>query len=179
LGIPGVGQEAIRTTVSFGRDANGNLRPVAGVRRTINNSEMTDVPDRRGWLNEPLASYPAVPPFPQLTNFERRALDVIAEGFGSDASEFKRQIDACRVVDRVNTIVGFYTRTVVDKAAARPLTITYKGAHFEVPGTRYGMMVLLWSDDGYLSTIEATTYGEDDMGGQDLVNLDFISFQLT
>ncbi|WP_158915746.1 hypothetical protein [Caulobacter sp. S45] len=140
---------------------------------------MIDLPDRRGWLSEPLASSPAVPPFPQLTNFERRALSAIAEGFGSDASDFRRQIDACRVVDRVNTTVGFYTRTTVDKAVAQPLTITHKGAHFEVPGTRYGMMVVLWGDGGYLSTIEATTYGEDDLGGQDLVDLDFISFKLT
>jgi hypothetical protein len=140
---------------------------------------MIDLPDRSGWLSGPLVSYPPVPPFPQFTNFERRALEVMAELFGPDASEFRRQIDACRVVDRVNTVVGFYTRTVVDKAAARPLTITYKGAHFEVPGTRYGMTVLLWDDDGYLSTIEATTYGEDDLGGQDLVDLNFVSFQLT
>ena len=157
----------------------GGSRPVADVRHTVNNSQMTEIPDRSGWLNEPLASYPPVPPFPQLTTFERRALDVIAEAFGPDASEFRRQIDACRVVDRVNTIVGFYTRTEMDKTAARCLAVTRKGAHFEVPGTRYGMMVILWGDEGYLSTIEGTTYGEDDLGGQDLVDLDFVRSQLT
>ena len=141
---------------------------------------MSDVPDRTGWLNEPLASYPAVGPFPQFTTFERRALDVIAQRFGSDESEFRRQIDSGRVVDQVNTIVGFYTRIEVDKTASRPLAIAHKGGHFEVPGTRYGMVVILWDDDdGYLSTIEAVTYGDDDLGGQDLAHLDFVSFQLT
>lgn len=143
---------------------------------------MVDIPDRTGWLNEPLAGYPAVPPFPQLTTFERRALDVIADCFGPDAEEFKRQIEACQVVDRVNTVVGFYTRTVVDRSAARPLPIRKGGAHFEVPGTRlgWGMTVILWDDDdGYLSTIEGVTYGEDDLNGQELLDLDFVSFQLT
>lgn len=139
---------------------------------------MIDLSNRREWLSGPLSSAPAVAPFPQLTNFERRALSAIAEGFGLEASEFRRQIDACRVVDRVNTIVGFYTRTTVDRAAAMPLAITHRSAHFEVPETRYGMMVVLWGDDGYLSTIEGTTYGEDDLGGQNLVDLDFVSFQL-
>ena len=157
----------------------GGSRPVADIRCTMINRAMTEFPDRSGWFVESLVTYPPVPPFPELTTFERRALDVIAEAFGPDASEFRRQIDACRVVDRVNTIVGFYTRTEVDKAAARPLTITHKGAHFEVPGTRYGMIVILWGDEGYLSTIEGTTYGEDDLGGQDLVDLDFVSSQLT
>lgn len=139
---------------------------------------MINLPNRREWLSGSLSSAPAVTPFPQLTNFERRALNAIAEGFGPDASDFRRQIDACRVVDRVNTIVGFYTRTVVDRAVTLPLTITHRSAHFEVPGTRYGMMIVLWGDDGYLSTIEGTTYGDDDLGGKYLVDLDFVNFQL-
>ncbi len=53
------------------------------------------------------------------------------------------------------------------------------GSCFDADAHRYGMMVLLWDDDGYLSTIEATTYGEDDLGGQELTALDFTSFQLT
>lgn len=55
----------------------------------------------------------------------------------------------------------------------------HKGAHFDVLGTHYGMSVTLWDDDGYLSTIEGVTYGEDDIGGQDLVDLDFTGFQLS
>jgi hypothetical protein len=136
------------------------------------------VPDRSGWLDEPLASYPPFPPFPE-TRFERRALDVIADDFGAEAEDFRRQIAACRVVDRVNTIVGFYTRIVVDRATTRPLSITHKGDHFEVPGTRWGLLVILWDEDGYLSDIEGVTYGEDDLGGQALADLDFISFQLS
>ncbi|MEO9131352.1 MAG: hypothetical protein ABI240_09100 [Sphingomonas sp.] len=140
---------------------------------------MISIPDRRGWLEEPLASYPPVPPFPQLTNFERRAMAAIAGVFGADAQEFMRQIEASRVTDRVNTVVGFYTRIQSDKAAARPLAIMHKGAHFDVKGTRYGMLVTLWEDDGYLSEIEGVTYGDDDLGGQDLIDLDFTSFQFT
>jgi hypothetical protein len=86
---------------------------------------------------------------------------------------------ASRVVDRVNTNVGFYTRIVVDREAARPLPIKQTGAHFEVPGTRYGMMMALWDEDGYLSHIEGVTYGDDDLGGEGLADLDFVSFQLT
>lgn len=139
---------------------------------------MADTPDRIGWLEESLASYPPVPPFPQLTHFERRTLDVLAGLFGTDADEFRRQIAASRVTDRVDTVVGFYTRIEVDRAASDPLPITHKGAHFDVPGTRYGMSVILWDEDGYLSTIEGATYGEDDMGGKELTDLDFTGFQL-
>jgi hypothetical protein len=78
----------------------------------------------------------------------------------------------------VNTVVGFYTRITVNKGLARPLAIQHKGAHFDVLGTRHGMIVVLWEEDGYLETIEATTYGDDDLGGQDLTDLDFVSFQL-
>ena len=137
------------------------------------------VPDRTGWLTEPLASYPAVPPFPEMTRFERRALDVIAEQFGAEADEFRRQIAASLVIDRVNTIVGFYTRIQVNRETTRPLPIMHKGAHFDVPGTRYGLLVLLWDEGGYLSDIEGVTYGDDDLGGQALTDLDFVGFQLT
>jgi hypothetical protein len=140
---------------------------------------MSDVPAREGRLDEPSAGYPPVPPFPQFTNFERRALEVIASTFGAHADEFRQQILASRVTDRVNTVVGFYTHIDVDRSASGPLPITHKGAHFDVPGTRHGMWVVLWDDDGYLSTIEGVTYGvDDDMGGQDLVDLDFTGFQL-
>lgn len=105
-------------------------------------------------------------------------MEVLSAHFGSDAEAFRRQIEAARVMDRVDTIVGFYTRVVVDRTAARPLSMNKVGAHFEVPGIEYGMLVLLWEDDGYLSQIEGVTYQED-LGGQALVDLDFVSFQLT
>lgn len=140
---------------------------------------MPDVPDRSGWVDEPLASLPAIPPFPALTNFERRTLSVIAKLFGPDEATFLTQVEAARVTDRINTVVGFYTRIAMDRATVAALPITHKGAHFEVPGTRYGMLVTLWDDDGYLTQIEGVTYGEDDMGGQELANLDFTSFQLS
>lgn len=130
-------------------------------------------------MREPLASLPAIPPFPELTNFERRTLSVIAKLFGPDEPAFLQQVEAAKVVDRINTVVGFYTRISMDRAALTALQITHKGAHFEVPGTRYGMLVTLWDEDGYLSEIEGVTYGEDDMGGQELTDLDFTNFQLS
>jgi hypothetical protein len=140
---------------------------------------MSDVPDRSGWVDEPLASLPAIPPFPALTNFERRTLYVIAKLFGPEEATFLQQVEAARVTDRINTVVGFYTRIAMDRATVTALPITHKGVHFEVPGTRYGMLVTLWDDDGYLAEIEGVTYGEDDMGGQELADLDFTSFQLS
>lgn len=125
-----------------------------------------------------LATYPAVPPFPEFTSFERKALEVISAHFGSDIDAFRRQIEAARVIDRVNTVVGFYTRVVVDRTATRPLSMNKMGAHFEVPGVEAGVLVMLWEDDGYLSQIEGVTYGGEDLG-QDLVDLDFTSSQLT
>jgi len=130
-------------------------------------------------MDEPLASLPAIPPFPELTKFERRTLSVIAKLFGPDEAAFLKQVDAARVTDRIDTAVGFYTRIAMDRATVAALEITHKGAHFEVPGTRYGMLVTLRDDDGYLADIEGVTYGEDDMGGQKLTDLDFTSFQLS
>lgn len=130
-------------------------------------------------MDEPLASLSAIPPFPALTNFERRTLAVIAQLFGPDEAMFLQQVEAARVTDRINTVVGFYTRIAMDRTTVTALPMTHKGAHFEVPGTRYGMMVTLWDDDGYLADIEGVTYGDDDMGGQELADLDFTSFQLS
>ena len=130
-------------------------------------------------MDEPLASRPAIPLFPTLTNFERRTLTVIAKLFGPDETTFLQQVEAARVTDRINTVVGFYTRIAMDRSAVIALPITRKGAHFEVPGIRYGMLVTLWDDDGYLADIEGVTYRDDDLGGQDLADLDFTSFQLS
>ncbi|HEY9219429.1 MAG TPA: hypothetical protein VIO94_15385 [Phenylobacterium sp.] len=105
-------------------------------------------------------------------------MDAIAEGSVPDAQAFRSQIEACVVIDRVNTVVGFVTRTVIDRAAAAPLDFAHRSAHFEVRGTRYGMSVTLWAEEGFLSSIEGITYGEDDLGGQALADLDFDGFQL-
>lgn len=92
---------------------------------------------------------------------------------------FLQQVEAARVTDRIDTAVGFYTRIAMDRETVTALPITHKGAHFEVPGTRYGMLIILWDDDGCLAEIEGVTYGDDDMGGQKLADLDFTSFQLS
>lgn len=118
------------------------------------------LPDRTDWLREPLASYPAEPPFPEFTEFEQLALRDVAAVFGDQANAFLEQIAAARVVDRVNTKVGFYTRVAVDRAACQPLQIRTKGAHFDVDGLAHPLGMVLWENDGYLSTIEGYTYEE-------------------
>lgn len=140
---------------------------------------MLEIPDRSGWLSEPLASAPPVPPFPELTDLESRALEIIAGSLGPVADDFRRQVKACQVTDRVDTKVGFYTRIVVDRTVAPPFaTAWHVGVHLEVKGTRYGMAFMPRDEDGYLATIEGVTYGEDDLAGQDLAALEFGGYQL-
>jgi hypothetical protein len=130
---------------------------------------------RDGWVTGPLASLPACPPFPEFTDFERKALDVIAECFGSDADKFLRQVDASEVIDRINTIHGFYTRVRADRSACEPLPITDSGGHFEVADIEHGVGVILWGEDGYLDQIEGFGYGADVFAGKDLSKLKFVS----
>lgn len=122
-----------------------------------------------------LATLPACPPFPSFTDFELRALDSIASMFGDAEDEFRKQVAASTVTDRINTIVGFYTRVVVDRSACRPLPIQSKGGHFEVDGVEHGVGVVLWEEDGYLETIEGFTYDDDPLRGRELSDLKFIA----
>jgi hypothetical protein len=126
-------------------------------------------------MNEPLASSPAVPPFPEFTDFERKALDVIARSFGDDAKKFLRQVEASEVIDRINTIHGFYTLVKVDRSACEALHVGQKGGgHFEVEGIRYGLGVITWFEDGYLKELEGFGY-DDVLDGKNLSELNFIS----
>ncbi|CAN5509390.1 hypothetical protein BH10PSE4_BH10PSE4_28460 [soil metagenome] len=122
-----------------------------------------------------LAASPPCPPFPAFTALELRALDCLAPMFGDDEAEFRRQVSAGEVVDRINTIVGFYTRVVVDRSLCRPLPIRFKGGHFEVGGIEHGMGVVLWDDDGYLETVKGFTYDDDPLLGRDLAELQFVA----
>jgi hypothetical protein len=135
----------------------------------------SELPNRHGWMTGELAASPACPPFPSFTDFEVRALDCIAAMFGADADEFRRQVNASTVVDRINTIVGFYTRVVVDRSTCRPLSVRLKGGHFEVAGIELGMGVVLWDEGGYLETIEGFTYDDDPLEGRDLADLQFVA----
>lgn len=134
-----------------------------------------EIPDRSGWLNEPLSSYPPVPPFPELTTFEARALDCLAEMLGSQADEFRKQATAYRVLDRVNTIVGFYTRVTVDRSVCSPLPILKLGGRFDVAGIEHGLGVILWGDEGYVETIEGYTYDDNALADRDLADLKFVA----
>ncbi len=131
-------------------------------------------PDRDGWVSGALANLPPSPPFPAFTDFERKSLDCIAALFEQDEGAFRDQIAAAKVVDRINTIVGFYTRVEVDRAMCRPLEISYKGAHFEVKGVEHGLGVVLWGADGFLDTIEGFTYTDDPLKNVDLSGLHFV-----
>ena len=53
---------------------------------------MVDLPDRSGWLTGALAASPPVPPFPDLTVFERRALAVLGALFGMERVAFAEQV---------------------------------------------------------------------------------------
>ncbi|PZQ54035.1 MAG: hypothetical protein DI570_23400 [Phenylobacterium zucineum] len=113
------------------------------------------------------------PPLPELTNFERQALRDIAALFESEADDFLGQVASARVVDRVNTGVGFYTRVIVDRSLCKPLPVRAKGGHFEVEGLSLGLGVVLWDDEGYLRTIEGYTYEESPLEARNLSGLKY------
>ena len=125
-------------------------------------------------MNEPLASLPACPPFPAFTAFETAALNAISASFGTEADKFLAQVNASKVVDRINTAHGFYTRVSVDRSQCQPLPFREKGGSFEVEGVEHGIGVLLWEDDGYLETIEGFAYAGDPLLGRSLADLKFL-----
>jgi hypothetical protein len=79
-----------------------------------------DIPDRTGWVSGPLVDYPPVPPLPNFTPFEGGVLECVARKSGPSEQIFRQQIAAARVVDRINTIVGFYTRVSIHRAEVSP-----------------------------------------------------------
>jgi hypothetical protein len=116
-----------------------------------------ELPNRDGWVTGVLADYPPVPPFPNFTDLERQALDCIASGLAQDEAALRVQLAHCQVIDRINTIVGFYTRVAVDRQAAPALQGLMRGpegAQIELVQATYGLIFLLWFEDGYLETIE-------------------------
>ena len=125
-------------------------------------------------MTGPLADAPACPPFPELTDFERRALESMAPQLGQHAQAFLKQVASANVIDRINTLVGFYTRVNVDRVKCSPVPLREKGAHFEVGGMENGIGVLIWDVDGYLETIEGWTVDKDTTEGVDLADLKFI-----
>lgn len=127
-------------------------------------------------MTGPLAETPACPPFPAFTDFERRALDSTAPLFGVRADAFREQVATAEVVDRINTIVGFYTRVKVDRAKCSPVALSHQGAHFEVDGIEHGLGIVLWDTDGdgFLETIEGWTVDENALEGVDLAALKFV-----
>jgi hypothetical protein len=126
-------------------------------------------------MTGPLADAPACPPFPAFTDFERRALESTAPLFGENTKAFLEQVASAEVTDRINTIVGFYTRVKVDRTKCSPVPLRHQGAHFEVAGIEHGLGIVLWDidGDGYLETIEGWTVGEDPLEGVDLADLKF------
>jgi hypothetical protein len=127
-------------------------------------------------MTGPLAHAPACPPFPAFTGFEQRALENIAPLFGEKADAFREQVDSAKVVDRINTIEGFYTRVTVDRARCSPVPLKHQCTHFEVEGIEHGLGIVLWDadGDGYLETIEGWTVDENPLEGVDLADLKFI-----
>lgn len=136
----------------------------------------TQTPNRNGWMTGARSDTLACPPFPDFTDFERQALESIALSFGDLADAFRAQLAVSEVVDRINTIVGFYTRVKVDRAKCSPLPLRNRDAHFEAEGIENGVGIVLWDTDGdgYLETIEGWTAGDDPLKGIDLAKLKFI-----
>lgn len=135
---------------------------------------------RDRWFTGPLAELPACPPFPAFTDFERRALDSIAPIYGDGEEAFRAQVANAEVVDRINTIVGFYTRVRVDHAKCSPVPIRLGGAHFDVEGVELGLHIILWDTDGdgYLDTIEGIGVVEDLLKDVDLARLNLVRLTL-
>lgn len=133
-------------------------------------------PNRDGWMTGELADAPACPPFPDLTEFERCALESMAPLFRQNAKAFLEQVASAEAVDRINTIVGFYTRVKVDRTKCSPLKLSHQGAHFEVEGIERGVGIVLWDTDGdgFLETIEGWTAEESTLEDVNLAKLKFV-----
>lgn len=100
----------------------------------------------------------------------------MAPQFGDEAGAFREQVASAEVVDRINTVVGFYTKVKVDRASCSPVRLRHQGAHFQVEGTEHGIGIILWDQagDGYLETIEGWTVDEGLLERADLANLKFV-----
>jgi hypothetical protein len=124
-------------------------------------------------MSGPLADAPACPPFPAFTDFELHALDHFARLFGDQSDAFREQVETADVVDRINTLVGFYTRLKIDRAKCSPVSLRHRTAHFDVEGIEHGIGIVLWDTDGdgYLETIEGWTVGENPLEGIELADL--------
>jgi hypothetical protein len=123
-----------------------------------------------------LAKLPPCPPFPEFTDFEKKALHSIGAQFGAAEAAFRDQVAAAEVADRINTVVGFYTRVVVDRSRCEPLVVQFKGGQFDVEGVEFGVGVILWGEAGYLDQIEGFTYADDTLKHVDLADLKFLTF---
>jgi hypothetical protein len=124
-----------------------------------------------------LLDLPACPPFPQLTDFEARALDCIASTLLGEEAALRAQIGNARVVDRINTGHGFYTRIAIDSSTAPAAPALYAAsARFNVVGFEHGLGVILWDEarSGHLATIEGFVYGDAELVGLELVALKFV-----
>jgi hypothetical protein len=132
------------------------------------------VPDREGFVTGELATLAPCPPFPEFTDFEQKALDSIASLFGPDEIAFRQQVATARVLDRINTGVGFYTRIEIDRLVCQRLPIRARGGNFEVDNIEHGVGVVLWDDGGYLDQMEGFTYGADQLRDVALEQLTFL-----
>lgn len=140
-----------------------------------------EIPDRKGWMIGELATYPPVPPFPEFTAFEAGVLEVLARSAGAFEAIFRQQLAAARVTDRINTVVGFYTRVSIDRSSAPPLPAIpeqLRGAQTEIAEAKFGLVFLPRYEDGFLDDIEGALNfsgelhpDEDTLGGKSLADL--------
>ena len=115
-----------------------------------------------------------MPSDPEFTAFELQALEHIAPQFIGHEAAFRRQVDAAAVIDWENTAVGFFTEVRINRSACPPVEFRQQGGTFEVEDVPEGVGVILWGQDGYLTTIEAYTFVGQPLEGVDLMTLKFV-----
>jgi hypothetical protein len=118
-----------------------------------------------------------VPPIGELTAFESAVLAEIGARLGDDGALFLEQVRHVRVIDRENTVVGFYTQLKIDKSACRALPIKdghFADGHFQVEQLEVGVGIELYAQDGFLTTIEGWTVGDDELTDTMIANLKLV-----
>jgi hypothetical protein len=115
-----------------------------------------------------------VPPIGEFTPFELAALSDLISELGEEGVVLQAQLRVGRVVHRENTFVGFYTSVLVDPGAPRLVSRRpIVGGHYRAYPLAHGVGIILWGDEGLLTTIEGWTVEDDELTDDVLAKLQF------
>lgn len=115
-----------------------------------------------------------VPPIGEFTPFELGALEALAFQLGEEGAVLRSQFRKARVIHRENTFVGFYTSVLVDPSAPRLASRRpIAEGHYQADPLIRGVGILLWGDEGLLTTIEGWTVEDDELTDDLLAKLQF------